>query len=416
MFGQTPKRSSASKLPQIPMKIAILGTRGIPARYGGFETLADELSQRLVKRGHEVTVYCRKPFTTPGDVVDPRIRRVILPTINDKHFDTLVHGLLSVFHVLFTDVEAILICNVANAPYAWIPRLFAKPTALNVDGLDRKRRKWNFLGQWFLHFCEVLSVMTPTRLVTDAQAVQDYFRRRYYKRSNMIAYGAEPPASDADVKRFGVETRRYILYVARLEPENNPELVIRAYRDVETDWPLVVVGGNTYKPDYERKLQGMADRRVIFTGPVYGDGYWALQKNAGMFVFAGEIGGIHPALVEAMAAGNAIAYLDTPANRETCGEAGLAFAPDPRELSALIHRVVCEPKVAEDLRRSAKSTAQQKYGWESVVDQYEQLFREMAGQPAVQAATASLESPIEILTGRSENQWESSRSETRRRA
>ncbi len=397
------------------MKIAILGTRGIPARYGGFETLADELSRRLVERGHEITVYCRKPFTTPGDVYDQRVRRVILPTIREKHLDTLFHGLLSIAHVIFTDVDAILICNVANAPYAWIPRLFGKPTALNVDGLDRKRRKWNFFGQSFLYLCEVLAAFTPTRLVTDALAVQQYYERRYRKESDMIAYGAEPPASSHDVSQFGLQSRQYILYVARLEPENNPELVIRAYRDVPTEWPLIVVGGNTYRPEYERKLQEIADRRVLFTGPVYGDGYWALQKNAGLFVFAGEIGGIHPALVEAMAAGNAILYLDTPANRETAGDAGTAFQATARDLSDKINGVISDASMLEELRSAARSRAKEKYGWEHVVDSYERLFRDMVGEPHA-AIAPPLEPPIEMLTGRRENQWESSRSETRRRA
>lgn len=399
------------------MKIAILGTRGIPARYGGFETLAEELSHRLVDRGHEVTVYCRKPFTGPDDIFDRRIRRVVLPTIRDKHFDTLFSGLLSILHVLRTDVDAMLICNVANAPYAWIPRLFGKPTALNVDGLDRKRRKWNFIGQWFLHFCEVLAAFTPTRLVTDARAVQKYYRRRYRKSSSMIAYGAEPPTGDEGVNQFGLECRNYVLYVARLEPENNPELVIRAYREVATDWPLVIVGGNAYRPEYEKHLQGMADRRIVFTGPVYGDGYWALQKNAGLFIFAGEIGGIHPALVEAMAAGNAILYLDTPANRETTANAGIAFQADYQDLGSKISRIIADPEGLGRLRQTAKVTAEEKYGWENVVDQYEQLFRHMVGEPEAQAAMASsFEAPIDIETGLRENHRESSASETRRRA
>ena len=105
------------------MKISILGTRGIPARYGGFETLAEQLSARLAARGHEVTVYCRRPFTTPQDVLPPGVRRVILPTISRKHFDTPFHTFLSVVHVSFTDADVVLICNVANGPLAWIPRL-----------------------------------------------------------------------------------------------------------------------------------------------------------------------------------------------------------------------------------------------------------------------------------------------------
>jgi glycosyltransferase involved in cell wall biosynthesis len=356
------------------MKIAIAGTRGVPARYGGFETLADQLSRRLVERGHEVTVYCRKRFTTPADVFDRRIRRVILPSIPSKHFDTLFSSFLAIIHSLFTDSEVILICNVANSPFAWMPRLFGKPTILNVDGLDRKRRKWNFLGQWFLHFCEVLSAYTPTQVVTDARVIQDYYQRRYHKKTEMIGYGAEPSGTGNHLGDLGLASRRYVLYVARLEPENNPELVIGAYRSLRTDWPLVVVGGNPYDAAYLRQLESLADKRVIFTGPVYGDDYWSLLRNAGLFVFAGEIGGIHPALVEAMVVGNAILYLDTPSNGETASGCGIAFRHDEGDLAAKLERLLAAPQRIEELRQQAKTAAPQIYGWGRVVDQYEALF------------------------------------------
>jgi glycosyltransferase involved in cell wall biosynthesis len=359
------------------MKIAILGTRGIPARYGGFETLAEQLSRRLVERGHQVSVYCRKPFTTPNDIFDPRIRRIILPGLPSKHFDTLVHTFMSVLNVIFTDADVVLMCNVANSPFAWIPRVVGKPVALNVDGLDRQRRKWNFLGQWFLHFCEVLSAYTPTRVVTDARTIQDYYWRRYRRRSEMIAYGAEPPGNNNHPTEFGLASKQYILYVARLEPENNPELVIRAYRTLSTDWPLVIVGGNTYKPSYVRQLESLADRRVIFTGAVYGDRYWTLQHNAGLFVFAGEIGGIHPALVEAMAAGNAILYLDTPTNRETAGECGVPFKPEEGDLGMKLAQLIGAPKQIEELRERTRHVARETCGWDRIVDRYESLFAEM---------------------------------------
>ena len=164
-----------------PLKIAIVGTRGIPNRYGGFEQFAEKVSSTLADRGHEVTVYCRKPFTTPDDVYDRRVRRVILPSIHQKHLDTWSSGLISTAHVAFSDYDVVLLCNVANSPFAWFPRLFGKPVVLNVDGLDRQRGKWNALGQAALHFCEWLSVFTPTRVVTDAKPIQDYYRARYRK-------------------------------------------------------------------------------------------------------------------------------------------------------------------------------------------------------------------------------------------
>src|ERR1700716_2880358 len=359
------------------MKIAIVGTRGIPARYGGVETLADQISKRLAEHGHTVTVYCRKSFTSPDDVFDRRIRRVILPSVPSMHFDTLFHTFLSILHVVFGDAEVVLICNVANSPFAWMPRVAGKPTALNVDGLDRKRRKWNFLGQWFLHFCELLSTFTPKRVVTDARAIQDYYWQRYGKKSEMIRYGAEPPCTSNHFDSFGLSRRSYILYIARLEPENNPELVLRAYRELMTEWPLVVVGGNPYQPAYVRQLESVADPRVIFTGPVYGDAYWSLQKNAGVFVFAGEIGGIHPALVEAMAAGNAILYLDTPANRETTRDCGIPFHAAAGDLAAKLEELITAPGRIEELAQQAQAVARNVYGWDKVVDQYEALFVKM---------------------------------------
>ena len=359
------------------MKIAILGTRGVPARYGGFETLAEQLATRLVHRGHHVSVYCRKPFVTANDNFDHRIGRVILPTISNAYVDTLFHTLLSVLHVLFTDAEALLICNVANSPVAWIPRLLGKPTALNVDGLDRKRRKWNFWGQSFLHFCEMVAVLSPTILVTDADIIRDYFRTRYRKVAEMISYGAEPVSTGNSFSDFGLSSRNYILYVARLEPENNPELVIRAYRDVNTSWPLVIVGGNSYQPAYVQRLKSMADKRVIFTGPVYGDGYWRLQNNAGVYVFAAEVGGVHPGLVEAMAARNAILYLETPTNNETMSGCGITFGLDESDLAAKLEQLIASPEQINELRKRAQRFAQEHYSWEKIVDQYERLFENM---------------------------------------
>jgi glycosyltransferase involved in cell wall biosynthesis len=359
------------------MKIAILGTRGIPNRYGGFESLAENLANCLTAHGHQVTVYCRRAFTTPHDKVDPRIRRVILPGLPSKHFDTLFHSFLATLHVIFTAVDVVLICNVANSPFAWIPRIFGKPTALNVDGLDRKRKKWNFLGQAFLHMCEVISVVAPTRVITDAVAVQEYYRKRYRKASTMIAYGASVPATSDGLDSFGLVPERYILYVGRLEPENSPELVIRAYGQVQTDWPLVIVGGNPYNPGYVQRLKALADPRVIFTGAVYGEGYWALQKNAAIYISGCEIGGVHPALVEAMAARNAVLFLDTPASRETTAGCAIPFRADATELAGKLTTLLRDDKLRSDLAGRAQQSALRRFGWEAITRQYEHVFTEL---------------------------------------
>jgi glycosyltransferase involved in cell wall biosynthesis len=367
------------------MKIAILGTRGIPARYGGFETFAEHISTQLAERGHQVTVYCRRAFARPDDTVDSRVRRVTLPSICSKYLDTLSHAFLSTLHVVFTDAEVVLFCNVANSPFAWIPRLFGKPVILNVDGLDRKRRKWNFLGRLYLLLCEWIATVAPSKLVTDAKVIQEYFWRRYRKHSTMITYGAEVPPGTNDLDGFRLPSGKFLLYVSRLEPENNPELVIRAFSKVTTDWPLVVVGGNPYNPAYVSHLKSIADSRVIFTGPIYGDAYWRIQRNAGAYICASEVGGTHPGLVEAMAAGNAILYCGTPENRETMGECGIPFEPRADDLTSKMHVAVRDAELRGQLRCRAKERAQVTCSWGSVARQYEDLMRRALRKPVPDA-------------------------------
>lgn len=359
------------------MKIAIVGTRGIPNRYGGFEQFAEKVSSQFADRGHQVTVYCRKPFTAPDDVYDQRVKRVILPTIHQKHLDTWSSGLLSSVHVAFTSNDVVLTCNVANSPFVWIPRLFNKPVVLNVDGLDRRRGKWNAFGQAALHFCEWMSTFTPTRVVTDAQPIQKYYLLRYGKDSTVIGYGSDVPACDQGVGRFSLQSGEYVLYVSRLEPENNPELVLAAWRKVRTDWPLVMVGDNRYDSGYLERLKLQADERVRFTGAVYGDGYWALQKNAGAFVFACEVGGVHPALIEAMASENPVLYLESPENNETAGDAAVRYTKSPDELALKLQRLLDDPEERRLWATRAAERAQQLYRWDAVAAQYEKLFEEV---------------------------------------
>jgi glycosyltransferase involved in cell wall biosynthesis len=367
------------------MKIALLGTRGIPNRYGGFEAFFEKLSHYLADDGHEVTVYCRRAFTRPGDdaLIDPRVHRVILPSISAKHLDTPVHTFLSVMHVIFTRADVVLMCNVANSPVAWIPRLFGKPVVLNVDGLDRQRKKWGAIARVVLSICELFSTFTPTRVVTDSETMQQYYRKRYGKSSVMIGYGAEPPerghapAEDSVLRRLGLKPKQYVLYVSRLEPENNPELVVRAYQKTQLTWPLVMVGSNAYDPAYEERLRSLGNERTLFTGSIYGDGYWALQQNAACFIFACEVGGIHPALVETMAAGNPALYLNTESNRETADDCGVVFEHNEDDLAAKLQQLFCDPRLRAELGAKGLDRARERYSWAGITRQYETLLESL---------------------------------------
>ena len=365
------------------MRIAILGTRGIPASYGGFETFAEHLSTRLVARGHEVTVYCRAHYVSPRQLEYHGVRLKVLPTIRHKYFDTVVHAFLSAMHAVPSRFDAALICNAANAPFVSILRCTGTPVAINVDGLEHKRKKWNWLARKYYVLAERLSTILPNVTVTDARVIQDYYATRYHARSTMIAYGAEVERKPdrAVVRRWRVEPNRYVLYVSRLEPENNARMVIEAFKKVRTAYRLLVVGDAPYAHEYIQDLKERArgDRRIIFTGFVFGQDYRALQQNAYCYVHATEVGGTHPALLEAMGYGNCVLTLATPENIEAVGDAGIPYA-DELDLTQKLQRVLRDGSLVHSYRNRAQLRVQQNYDWEHVVDQYEQLFASMSGK------------------------------------
>ncbi len=364
------------------MKLAIMGTRGVPASYGGFETFAEELSAILAARGHDVTVYGRSHHVPRSLASHRGARVVVLPTIRTKFLDTVVHSFLSAGHGLGRGYDAVLMCNSANALACLIPRLAGQKVLLNVDGIEWQRRKWNALGRLWYLAGERLATFLPHRIVADAEVIRDYYRRRYGADSLVIPYGAPttPAPGRAALDRLGLAPDGYLLYVARLEPENNAHVVVEAYRRLKTDKPLVVVGDAPYARDYIRKLKEAAGPGVVFTGFVFGDGYRELQSHCFAYVQATEVGGTHPALVEGLALAGAVVANDTPENREVA-EGGALFyrRNDPASLAAALGGLLADPGKREPLRRRARGIVREKYSWERVADLYEAALRDILG-------------------------------------
>lgn len=363
------------------MRIAILGTRGIPANYGGFETFAEHLSTRLAARGHEVTVYCRAHYISPRQIEFQGVKLQVLPTIRHKYLDTIVHTFSSALHAAPRRYDAALICNAANAPFAPILRIAGTPVALNVDGLEHKRKKWNWIARKYYLMAERLATILPTETVTDAKVIQEYYLARHRAKSTMIAYGAEIERRiDPSVRRWRVEPNRYVLYVSRLEPENNAHMVIEAFKRVRTAHKLLIVGDAPYAHEYIKDLKERArgDKRIVFTGFVFGRDYRTLQQNAYCYIHATEVGGTHPALLEAMGFGNCVLTLAAPENIEAIGDAGIAYA-DEADLADKLQKVLRDGSLVQSYRNRAQSRVQQAYDWDYVVDQYEELFANMAG-------------------------------------
>jgi glycosyltransferase involved in cell wall biosynthesis len=369
------------------MKIAMLGTRGIPASYSGVETCVEQLGARLVERGHQVTVYCRSHHITYADNHYKGMRLIKLPTITNKYFDTIVHSFISSLHALPRRYDIGLYFIAGNSPTTWIPRLVGTRTILNVDGLDWKREKWPAFAKKYIQFAEYLATKLPNSYVTDSRVVQGYYRDRYGNEPPYIPYGSEvtiaPPGEV--LARHGLEPGKYVLFVGRLVPENCAHHLVEAFRGINTDLKCAIVGDAPYAESYQAQLRALAgdDLRIIFTGYVFGQGYHELGSNAAIFVETSSVGGTHPALVEAMAFGNRVVVNDTPENLETIAHAGFAYdgKRGAASLREVLTRLLGEPDRVAEYRGRARERARVTYSWEMVTDSYERLFFTLLRKP-----------------------------------
>jgi glycosyltransferase involved in cell wall biosynthesis len=307
------------------------------------------------------------------------INVIPLPAINHKYLETVSRTFLSAIDSLRRDFDVVLLCNAANAFTLPLFRAARIPVAVNVDGIERRRRKWNLLGQGVYAAGESLTVIFADRVVADAGVIADYYRERHGIDPVTIPYGSEfPPEEDSDVlARLGVSTADYLLYVSRFEPENNPLEVVRAHEKLTEAPPLVMLGEGLYARDLVEELHRHRSARILFPGALYGADYRTLQRNALLYIQATEVGGTHPALIEAMASGGAVLAHDTEENREVGGEAIGYFRLRPDEtLSTTISSWLRKP--LEEWREKARLRARARYGWERVTDAYETLFAELA--------------------------------------
>jgi len=363
------------------MKLALLGTRGVPAAYSGFETAVEHIGRRLVERGHEVTVYCRPHMVEGRYDRYLGMRLVYLPTIRSKHLDTFVHTFLSTLHMaLFVRPDAAYYFISGNSPFALLSRLLGIPSILNVDGLDSERAKWSGAARYYLRWAERNSPRFATRVITDSRVVQRWYRDEHGAETTFIPYGADVVETDAvdHLERFGLSPDGYILFVGRLVPENNAHVVLEAFEGLDTQLKLVIVGDACYADTYREALVAAAGPAVHFTGYMFGDGYHQLVRNAAISVVPTEVGGTHPVLIEAMAAGNCVVVNDHEPNLEVLGEAGVSYcgAGGPAALRAVLEELLGDPPKVERLRVAAAKRASELFSWDNVTDAYERLARE----------------------------------------
>jgi glycosyltransferase involved in cell wall biosynthesis len=354
------------------MRVAFIGTRGVPASYSGFETCVEQVGRRMVERGHEVIVYCRTSHyqERPAEYRGMRLRYV--PALKQKHLETVTHTALSALRL--PSGTAIVCMGVGNAPVVRFLETRGRRVVFNVDGTDWQRKKWGRVAKWYLRTSESMAAHGRSLIIADARAMAVYYRNTYDRETELVAYGADPPAdtgTDA-LERFGLESNGYLLYVGRLVPENAPGDYLEGVRLAGIDAPAVVVGDATYAGEYKRTLRSAAPPNALFTGYQFGSAYQQLSAHAGVFVLAATVGGTHPVLVEQMAAGNTILARETDSNREVLGDAGL-YWNSPAELAELLKVVWPDASRRKQLADCARERALERYDWEEVTSRYLEL-------------------------------------------
>ena len=365
------------------MRIAMMGTRGVPARYGGFETAIEEIGRRLAANGHEVVVYCRgaeepKPDSYLG------MELVHLPAARRKSLETLSHTALSSVHALRRGrrPDVAFVFNAANAPFLPLLRRTGAPIAVHVDGLEWRRDKWSGAGQRYYRTVESLSVRWADALIADAQGIADYYLEEFGAETELIAYGApilENP-NDERVKELGLEPEGYHLVVARFEPENHVTEIVEGYLASAAKLPLVVVGSAPYADEYTARINALAGdgERVRMLGGVWDqDQLDQLYARSLTYLHGHSVGGTNPSLLRAMGASTAVLAWDVVFNREVLGDNGRFFG-SPSELAPLLEQAESDPGDCVKRGRLLQDRAATTYRWDDVAQAYEELARRLA--------------------------------------
>lgn len=366
------------------MKIAIIGIRGIPAEYGGFEVTAQSIATKLARKGHSVTVYCRGFRKGRKDEYEG-VNLKYLPSIELPRLSTLSHTLLAAFATAFSNYNAIFAFNVGNALQVAFLRLFGKRTVLFVDGLDWKREKYGKFGRWFLRKCEAMAARVAHRIVVDSPSAQEHYWNTYKRKVELIQSGADilqEPKPTNILEKLGIEKKKYILTVGRLTQEKRQHLIVEVFKRVRTDMKLVVVGGNPYDHLYVEKVRNSAldDPRVIMTGPIYGPQVDELYYHSAIFVNASTVEGTSLSILQAMASGCALLVSDIPENISTVRGSALTFdANSFDDFVAKLQKLVDDADFRDELSRRAIETVRSFYSWDYAVDMFEKLLLDAAG-------------------------------------
>jgi glycosyltransferase involved in cell wall biosynthesis len=358
------------------LRIAFIGGRGVVSKYSGIEAYYEEVGKRLAERGHEVSVYCRSYFTPPVRY-HHGMRVVRLPTLRRKHFETFVHSLLSTLHTLASRYDIVHFHSLGSSIFSFIPRVFGMKTVVTVHSLDWQSSKWGGFSRWFLRLCEGTSFRFPNATMVVSRTLRARYLSEHGAETTVVPNGVNPPARRRAARTlgWGLEPKKYILFLGRLSPEKNVHLLIQAFEMIGTDVKLAIAGGTSYTGSYIAELKRHESDRIRFLGWVCGEPLEELLSNALLFVLPSDFEGLSVSLLEAMAYGLCVLTSDIPQNVELVQGAGYTFARgDVEDLQHMLELLLSREDLRAEASRNARARVERDYLWTNVAERVEQVY------------------------------------------
>jgi glycosyltransferase involved in cell wall biosynthesis len=363
------------------LRVAFIGGRGVISKYSGIETYYEEVGNRLVAMGHEVTVYCRSYFT-PAIPEHNGMRLVRLPTIRSKHLETVLHTLLSSAHALTQRYDVVHYHALGPALFSFVPRLLGKKTAVTVQGLDWQRKKWGRLASAVLRLGERASVKLPNGTMVVSRALQQRYRETHGMEAFYVPNGGvlRERSEPRKILEWGLDPGKYVLFLGRFSPEKGCHLLVEAFEQIQTDAKLVMAGASSYCDAYSRQLRVHASERVRILDWVSGETLNELLTNAMVFVLPSDLEGLSLALLDAMGAGRCVLTSDVPENREVVDGAGFTFQRgSATDLAGRLRFLIANPSVREAAGKAARRRVEQHYQWQKVTEDIEKAYFGLMG-------------------------------------
>ncbi len=393
IYNELARNSKRACNKRQPLRVAFIGGRGVVSKYSGIETYYEEAGKRLASMGHEITVYCRRHFTPPIPTLNG-MRLVRLPTIRTKHLETPVHTLLSTIHVMFSDCEIVHYHALGAALFSWLPRLVGKKTIVTVQGLDWRRKKWGWVASRVLRLGEHAAVRFPTSTIVVSQTLRQHYQSQrnfsscYVPNGTLIRYRGE----SGRLKDWGIEPGKYVLYLGRLSPEKNCDLLIEAFENLNPSLKLVLAGGSSHSDSYVRALRKRRSNQIKILDWISGEALDELLTNACLFVLPSDLEGLSLVLLDAMGAGVCVLSSDIPENRELVDGAGYTFKNgDVGALERMLKLLIENADLRESAAKKARERIQNQYLWPRIASQIEDIYMEVMGRspkPALGAEEA----------------------------